>query len=382
MSVPLMGEEAQHPHDADAGEQETMTARERVLAAINLETPEKIPWLEIGVSGHIFAHVIEEEVVVNSGFHPSPSIDDYAEYLSRVIRGAEILGLCGVPLKAWNPAFSANPTKAGAKVHGRAGLVKDMATLEACTRNAPPPAEHAAVKCMDVYLELINQTDLFRFVQVGGVFSHAEASMGAAEFAVACYEQPEIVERLCQWQGDRTVAMIGELLKRGEVDAVLFGDDIAFKTTTFISPDMLGRFVFPQYRKIAACIQRAGLPMMFHSDGNLSQVMDDLIAIGIRCIHPFENLAIDIRWVKETYGDRLCVMGNLDVDIIERLSPGEVRAEAARLLNDLGGPGYIFASGNSISQWAPPHNALAIAEAVRKQPPVVCQHNHSFQPHG
>jgi len=342
-----------------------MTPRQRVLAALNLEQPDRIPWLEIGVAGPIFAHVIGEEVVVNSGFHPLPP-DEYRTYLSQAIRGAQMLGLCGVPLKAFNPAFQAIRTAEGAKVHGRGGQIGDRETFEGCIATAPTASEHLAVQCAPIYFGQMNETELLRIILVGGIFSHAEASMGAAEFAIACHEQPELVERLCEWMGEQTVAIIGEVLKHGEIDAILLGDDIAFKTTTFISPEMLRRFVFPQYRKIAARIRQAGVPMMFHSDGNLTQAMEDLIDIGIQCIHPFENLAIDIAWVKETYGDRLCIMGNLDVDFIERMSPAQVKAEATRLLRALGGPGYIFASGNSITQWAPPENAVAMAEAVRE----------------
>jgi uroporphyrinogen decarboxylase len=342
-----------------------MTPRERVLAALELEQPDRVPWLEIGVAGPIFGHVIGEEVVVNSGFHPLRP-DDYRRYLSQAIRGAQVLGLCGVPLKAFNPAFQAIRTAEGAKVHGRGGQIGDMATFEECIASAPPVSEHLAAQCADIYFGQMAETDLLQWILVGGIFSHAEASMGAAEFAIACHEQPELVERLCGWMGDRTAAIIDEVLQHGELDAILLGDDIAFKTTTFISPDMLRRFVFPQYRKIADRIRAAGVPLMFHSDGNLTQVMDDLIDIGIQCIHPFENLAIDIAWAKETYGDRLCIMGNLDVDFIERMSPAEVKAEATRLLDTLGGPGYIFASGNSITQWAPPQSAVAMAEAVRE----------------
>ncbi len=342
-----------------------MTPRERVLAALNLEQPDKVPWLEIGVAGPIFGHVIGEQVVVNSGFHPLPP-DDYRKYLSQAIRGAQILGLCGVPLKAFNPAFQAIRRAEAAKVHGRGGRIRDMATFEQCIANAPSVPEHLAVECADIYFEQMAETDLLRSILVGGIFSHAEASMGAAEFAIACHDQPELVQRLCAWMGDRTVAIIDEVLQHGEVDAILLGDDIAFRTTTFISPDMLRRFVFPQYRKIADRIRGAGVPMMFHSDGNLTQVMDDLIDIGIQCIHPFEKLAIDIAWAKETYGERLCIMGNLDVDFIERMLPAEVKAEATRLLDTLGGPGYIFASGNSITQWAAPESAVAMAEAVRE----------------
>jgi len=343
-----------------------MTPRQRVLAAINLERPDRPPWLEIGVAGNVFGRVIGEEVVVNSGFHSLPDTGEYRKYLSQAIRAAEALGLCGVPIKAWNPAFSDNKSAAGAKAHSREGLVRDMPTLQACLAAAPAVEDHAASRCAGVYQELMGRTGLFRPLLVGGVFSHAEASMGTAQFAIACHEQPELVERLCEWQGHRTVEMIDALLQHIEPDAILLADDIAFKTSTFISPDMLRRFVFPQYRRIAQRIQQTGLPMMLHSDGNLSDVLEDLIEIGVQSVHPLENLAMDIRQVKRDYAGRVCLMGNLDVDIIERGNPGEVRRATEQLLSDMAGPGYIFASGNSITQWAPVENVLAMAQAVRQ----------------
>ncbi len=343
-----------------------MTPRERVAAALRLERPDRIPWLEIGVSGHVFAHVIGEPMPAGSGFHPLADVEAYCVYLSQVIRAAGELGLCGVPLKCWNVAFSAGESTTGARAHKRAGAVDGLPSLEEHIATAPRVADMAPIRCAPVYDELMQNTDLFRVLSVGGVYSHAEASMGTAEFAIACHEQPELVQTLCRWMGDRTLEMLDELLARVEPDAILFADDIAFKTSTFISPQMLRRFVFPQYARISERVARAGLPLMFHSDGNLTEVLEDLIGLGIACIHPLENLAMDISWVTETFGQRVCRMGNLDMDIIERLPAAQVHREALDLLERLDGPGYIFASGNSLSPWAPPKNVLAMASAVRQ----------------
>lgn len=343
-----------------------MTPRERVAAALRLERPDRIPWLEIGISGHVFSHIIGEPMPASSGFHPLADVEAYHVYLSQVIRAAGELGLCGVPLKCWNVAFSAGENTAGARAHKRAGAVDSLQSLEEHLVAAPRVAEMAPIRCAPVFSELMRQTDLFRILSVGGVYSHAEASMGTAEFAIACYEQPDLVQRLCSWMGDRTLEMLDQLLARVEPDAILLADDIAFKTSTFISPEMLRRFVFPQYARISERVARAGLPLMLHSDGNLTEVMEDLIGLGIASIHPLENLAMDISRVTETFGDRVCRMGNLDVDIIERLPAAQVHREALALLERLDGPGYIFASGNSLSPWAPPENVLAMASAVRQ----------------
>jgi uroporphyrinogen decarboxylase len=91
------------------------------------------------------------------------------------------------------------------------------------------------------------------------------------------------------------------------------------------------------------------------------------VDLGIAGLHPLEKGAMDIRAVKRAYGDRICVLGNVDLNILGMGTPGDVDDEVRGLIRDVGpGGGYIVTSGNSLAGYLRPENVLALSEAARK----------------
>lgn len=94
--------------------------------------------------------------------------------------------------------------------------------------------------------------------------------------------------------------------------------------------------------------------------------MDDLMSLGIVGLHPLEKDAMDIRAAKRQYGDRLCLLANVDLNILGMGTPEDVDAEVRSLIRDIGpGGGYIVSSGNSLAGYLRPENVTAISAAVR-----------------
>jgi uroporphyrinogen decarboxylase len=122
--------------------------------------------------------------------------------------------------------------------------------------------------------------------------------------------------------------------------------------------------VLPRFRKVA---EKITLPWITHSDGNMMPFMDGLVGLGIAGMHPNEKGAVDIVAVKRQYGDRICVLGNVDLNILGAGTPQDVEDEVRQLIRDVGpGGGYIVTSGNSLAGYVLPENALAMGAAVRK----------------
>jgi uroporphyrinogen decarboxylase len=95
--------------------------------------------------------------------------------------------------------------------------------------------------------------------------------------------------------------------------------------------------------------------------------LDDLVALGIAGLHPLEKGAMDIRAVKKDYGDRLCLLGNVDLNLLGMGTPDEVDCEVRALIRDVApGGGYILTSGNSLAGYLKPENVIALVEAVRE----------------
>jgi len=131
---------------------------------------------------------------------------------------------------------------------------------------------------------------------------------------------------------------------------------------------MLRKYVFPWQKKIVEVAHRKNLPLILHSCGNLESVMDDLIDyVGIDAKHSYENVIMPITEAKKKYGNRIAVLGGIDVDILSRLSEKEVRKEVTRILYECApGGGYALGSGNTIANYVKLENYLAMLDEGSK----------------
>jgi len=204
-------------------------------------------------------------------------------------------------------------------------------------------------------------------VNVGPIFSGTWRCMGLEAFSIACVESPELVGRVAEKMGGLTVKIAEDVVQREEVAGIWLGDDIAFTTGLMVAPSFLREQIFPYYRAIGEVCRRHGKLFIYHSDGRIEEVMEDLIACGIQAVHPNEPTSVDIAEVKATWGDRLALVGNMDVDLLTRGTPGEVTASARELIERVGpGGGFALGSGNSVTKHMPLANYRAMLEAVER----------------
>jgi len=169
----------------------------------------------------------------------------------------------------------------------------------------------------------------------------------------------EVLERYTAW----TKIVLKRICEIG-FDFLWICDDIAYKTGPMISPKMYREMFLPHLKGVADVIT---IPWLYHSDGNLLPLMEDWLSLGQSAINPIEPQAMDINYVKETYGDRVCVVGNIDVHLLAQGTPKQVEAEVKKRICDLApGGGYILSSGNSIPSYVKPENLLAMSETFKK----------------
>ena len=115
----------------------------------------------------------------------------------------------------------------------------------------------------------------------------------------------------------------------------------------------------------ARLARKISIPWLFHSDGDVTELLDDFVELGIRAIQPVEPAAMDIREEKRRYGTRLCLCGNVDMDLLSRGTPRQVDETVRGLIRDIApGGGYIVTSGNSLAHYVLPENAIAMSDAV------------------
>lgn len=202
----------------------------------------------------------------------------------------------------------------------------------------------------------------------GGIYEHLAAIFSYEGLCYALYDQPDLVEAVAQRIGEAMWDVYRQLVELEGVVAIFPGDDMGFRSATLIPPEALRRYTLPWHKRYARLAHEHGLPYFLHSCGNVTEVMDVLIEdVGIDAKHSFENAIIPADEFQARYGQRIGVLGGVDVDILGRGSTEQVRAEVRRLIDVCHPRGrFAIGSGNSIPSYIPVENYLSMLdEALR-----------------
>lgn len=152
------------------------------------------------------------------------------------------------------------------------------------------------------------------------------------------------------------------------VDIIWMTGDIATMHGPFLSPAMTERFIIPAIADIARVVHQRGLPFLKHTDGNIMEILDMLIGAGIDAIHPIDPTAgMKLEEVKTRYGDRVCLMGNVDcAQLLPTGTAAEVRETVKKCIQDAGkGGGYICTTSNTVHPTVRPENYVAMVQAIK-----------------
>jgi uroporphyrinogen decarboxylase len=204
---------------------------------------------------------------------------------------------------------------------------------------------------------------------VGGVcmgpFEWISQMMGVMGLSYALFEQPDLVTAVFAKLGRLIVSADRQLASLDAIGALRQGDDLGFKTATFLGPDDLRRFVFPIYREMVQTAHAAGKPFILHSCGNLDAVYPDLIdGIGIDAKHSFEETILPVEEFKRRYGRKTTPLGGLDVDRICRGTEPEIRTYTRQKIERCYAADgwWALGTGNSLTDYMPVENYLTVLE--------------------
>jgi uroporphyrinogen decarboxylase len=178
---------------------------------------------------------------------------------------------------------------------------------------------------------------------------------------------PEFVKRLSEIVWSYQSKILENAAKEG-VDILLTGDDYAGHRGPLMSPIHFEEFVFPYLRKAVGVAKKYNLPFIKHTDGNLWKIIDMIVNAGIDALHPIEPLAgMDIGEIKEKYGHKIVVVGNVDCSHVLPRGNKEEIVEAVKetIAKASPGGGHILSSSNSIHPGVKPENYKYMLEAAR-----------------
>lgn len=208
-----------------------------------------------------------------------------------------------------------------------------------------------------------------KVIAVGGkIFSVAWEMMGFETFCLNVMNNIALVQQLMERIASIQLRIFERMASLDVVGAMWLADDLAYSTSLMVSPEFYRKHLFPWFIEYKKICNRYSIPLIFHSDGCISEVLDDLIACGVNALHPIEPKAMDIYSLKEKYGKRLCLIGNIDLgETLIRGTPETVDEEVKQKISRLApGGGYCVGSSNGITDFVPLENYVAMINASFK----------------
>ena len=206
----------------------------------------------------------------------------------------------------------------------------------------------------------------------GGILENVVWLMGYMPFSYALYEDEQLIWDMFEKIGVNTTSILSRALAKADrkkIGAVVQGDDMGYNKGTMLSPELMRKFVFPWTKKLVDLAHSYDLPYILHSCGNLSEVMDDLIDYaGIDAKHSYEDKIMPVGAFKRKYGNRIAVLGGVDMNFLCTRSEEEVREYVSKILEEcMPGGGYALGSGNTLANYVPIKNIHAMYETGRQK---------------
>ncbi|MCP5048487.1 MAG: hypothetical protein GY940_15060, partial [bacterium] len=144
---------------------------------------------------------------------------------------------------------------------------------------------------------------------LGKIYTTVWMFMGAETFFNALENDPELIAAMFEKVGNIQYETFMRVSEHPCVGAVFNPDDIAHNTGLLVHPKYLRKYMFPGYKKIGDVCRDKGIGYVFHSDGDCTEAMDDLIDCGFHAFNPIQPNCMDIDAVKQKWGDKLCLIG-------------------------------------------------------------------------
>ncbi|MFH1539981.1 MAG: uroporphyrinogen decarboxylase family protein [bacterium] len=356
-----------------------MTGRERILMAIDRGQPDVVPIWELAFNEAsivgLAKHFMDESKLPEVKFFGDMDGTELLQLVEAFFAVARELDLDGAS------AVSTAPTERVDDKHIRdeKGVVHHLSEL-----GMPYPVDGPIKEPGDLKgykLPAVNDADFFlidlarsRFPEkavsfmMQGPFAISWGLRGSIEKLMMDYiENPGLVHDLSRMTTDYCLECVEKIAAKG-ADFIVIECDVAFKNGPMMSPAQFADYVGQYYKEIVDHAHKKGLKAIKHSDGVLNSLIPAIIDAGFDGIHPIQPQCMDIGETKREFGDRLCIVGNIDcANLLVFGTPDDVRRSVKETIAVAApGGGYIISSSNTIHPGVKPENYIAMVEAARK----------------
>lgn len=220
----------------------------------------------------------------------------------------------------------------------------------------------------DIPEKLAKHGDRFRAFSIGfSLYERAWTLRGMENLMMDFIDHPDFVRELLHEIADYNIAQVKKAMTY-DIDAVHFGDDWGQQRGLQMGPRLWHEFIYPELKRMYAVARDAGKFVTIHSCGDVDELFDDLIDIGVNCFNPFQPEVMDVATLIPQYRGRLAFHGGLSTQrTLPFGSVEDVRRET-RMLLDLGrSGGYILAPAHAVEGDVPLENMLAFMDETMGQ---------------
>jgi len=301
-----------------------------------------------------------------AGLHQKPE-PGTLDYYRMVVRAFQRLGYDCAPVYTWKSGLFSFPKgehdALATRSQNQGAIISDRKSYESYRW---PDARTANYDIFhDLRSFLPDGMKLLGFSN-GGILENATDIVGFENLCMMYLSDPELTGEIFNSIGTRLVEFYTIVASMESVGACIVNDDWGFKTQTMFPPEMMKTFVFPYTRKIIEVMHRQGKPVILHSCGNLKEIMDVIINdLKPDGKHSFEDGIMPVEEAYIQWHDRIAIVGGIDLDFMARRSPEEIYHRSLRLLEKTSAfGGFALGSGNSIPDYVPVENYLAMIRAA------------------
>ena len=264
---------------------------------------------------------------------------------------------CGM---TFNPV--ANVRKESISLNENISIV-DEASFEAFTWPDPESFDYSTLEKIKDYLP---GNMKLMVMGPGGVLENVIELVGYDNLCYMLYEDTDLVHAIFDAVGSRLLKYYELATSFESVGLIMVNDDWGFNTQTFLSPEQMREYVIPWHKKIVAVAKAHQLPTILHSCGNLQAVMDDVIdEIGFNGKHSYEDTILPVEGFYEKWGERIAIIGGIDVDFLIRQDVSEIEARCRAMLERTATRGgWALGTGNSVPAYIPQEKYFAMIKTA------------------
>ena len=339
-----------------------MTPKERMLRALYGEEPDIIPLFEIEINKPIVRKILGKE--------PKDALDFYEVYSNIGLDGINFWDNW-IPVKYlnkkyfiddWARIWAIEDNEITYYVRGTINNVEDFENF-----SPPDPFDYNRLD----RLRKVIKNNRKELAIIGGIHDAYEIPSqmrGVSNFLMDLYKNPSFARRIIETSVKYNIELAKAMIDLG-VDAIISGDDYAYKHGPFMPPKHFKEFIAPYLKEIVDSVHRRGIPFIKHTDGYIWPILEDIVNTGIDALHPIEPQAgMSLKEVKDKYGNKICLIGNVDVTYVLPLGTiEETINEVKRCIKDAAnGGGYILSSSNSIHNSVKIENFMTMINAAKK----------------